>query len=149
VEQAPGPASDAVTLMKNWYETSSAMEAAVGSVLRELGLTLSQAEMLWALEPSTPPVPMRELARKLHFDPSNISLMTDRLVAAGLVERRPHPTDGRKRVPALTGKGLEVWALLIDQVRRRSPLFALAPEEQAQLSRLLEKAARSASEHGS
>jgi DNA-binding MarR family transcriptional regulator len=83
---------------------------------------------------------MRELARQLRCDPSNITLMSDRLVAAGLVERQPHPTDGRQRVLALTDKGVKVWTLLMDRLQDRAPVFTLSTEEQAVLLALLEKA---------
>jgi MarR family transcriptional regulator, organic hydroperoxide resistance regulator len=132
--------SDAVTLIKLVFQTADSMASATSDVLDELDLTQSQARILWALDPSRPPVPMRELTRKLHFDPSNITLITDRLVAAGLVERQPHPTDGRQRVLALTEKGLEVLGLLITRLRERAPVFALPAEELTELTRLLTKA---------
>jgi MarR family transcriptional regulator, organic hydroperoxide resistance regulator len=134
------PGSDAVTLIKLVFQAADSMASATSDVLAELELTQSQARILWALDPSKPPVPMRELARRLHFDPSNITLMTDRLDAAGLVDRLPHPTDGRQRVLALTDKGLKVLALLITRLQERAPVFTLSPQEQAELARLLAKA---------
>ena len=131
---------DAVTLIKLVFQAADSMASATSDVLAELELTQSQARILWALEPSRPPVPMRELARKLHFDPSNITLMTDRLVAAGLVERQPHPTDGRQRVLAITDKGLDVLALLIARLQERAPIFPLPPQDLTQLRELLAKA---------
>jgi DNA-binding MarR family transcriptional regulator len=138
--EAPVSGRDAVTLIKLVFQTADSMAGATSDVLDELELTQSQARILWALDPSRPPVPMRELARRLRFDPSNITLMTDRLVAAGLAERQPHPSDGRQRVLALTDKGLGVLALLIARLRERAPVFALPPEELAELTRLLAKA---------
>jgi MarR family transcriptional regulator, organic hydroperoxide resistance regulator len=132
--------SDAVALIKLVFQAADSMASATSDVLAELELTQSQARILWALDPSRPPVPMRQLARRLHFDPSNITLMTDRLAAAGLVERRPHPTDGRQRVLALTDKGLEAWTLLITRLQQRAPIFTLSAQELAQLTRLLAKA---------
>jgi MarR family transcriptional regulator, organic hydroperoxide resistance regulator len=134
------PGSDAVTLIKLVFQAADSMASATSDVLAELELTQSQARILWALDPSKPPVPMRELARRLHFDPSNITLMTDRLDAAGLVERLPHPTDGRQRVLALTDNGLKVLALLITRLQERAPVFTLSAREQAELARLLAKA---------
>lgn len=137
MEATPVPASDAVTLIKLLFQAADSLASAMSDVLAELELTQSQARILWALDPGRPPVPMRELGRRLHFDPSNITLMADRLAAAGLVERQPHPTDGRQRVLALTGKGLEVLGLLIARLQQRSPIFTLSPEELTQLARLL------------
>jgi MarR family transcriptional regulator, organic hydroperoxide resistance regulator len=138
--ERPVSGSDAVAVIRLVFQAADSMANATSDVLAELGLTQSQAKILWALDPSRPPVPMRQLARRLHFDPSNITLMTDRLVAAGLVERRPHPTDGRQRVLALTDKGLEVWTLLITRLQERSPIFALSAPELTQLRQLLAKA---------
>jgi MarR family transcriptional regulator, organic hydroperoxide resistance regulator len=138
--QASMPGGDAVALIKLVFQAADSMAGATSDVLAGLELTQSQARILWALDPDRPPVPMRQLARRLNFDPSNITLMTDRLVAAGLVERLPHPTDGRQRVLALTGKGLEVWTLLITRLQERAPIFTLSAPELAQLRRLLAKA---------
>ena len=131
---------NAVTLLTLLYQTADSMAAAISDVLTELNLTESQATMLWALDPSAAPMAMRDVARKLHFDPSNITLMTDRLVEAGLVERQPHPTDGRQRVLALTDKGRKVWRILINQLQERTPIFKLSESEQARLTALLSKA---------
>jgi MarR family transcriptional regulator, organic hydroperoxide resistance regulator len=140
VMPTPVSSNDAVALIKLVFQAADSMASATSDVLAELELTQSQARILWALDPSRPPVPMRQLARRLHFDPSNITLMTDRLAAAGLVERRPHPTDGRQRVLALTGKGLEVWTLLITRLQERASIFALSQQDLTQLRRLLAKA---------
>jgi MarR family transcriptional regulator, organic hydroperoxide resistance regulator len=140
VMPTPVSSNDAVALIKLVFQAADSMASATSDVLAELELTQSQARILWALDPGKPPVPMRQLARRLHFDPSNITLMTDRLAAAGLVERRPHPTDGRQRVLSLTDKGLEVWTLLITRLQERAPIFALSQQELTQLRRLLAKA---------
>jgi DNA-binding MarR family transcriptional regulator len=95
--------------------------------------------MLWALAPNTPPVPMRELAQKLHCDPSNISLLGDQLQAAGLVERQPDPSDGRRRILVLTDQGVQAWSRLLERTQQRSALFTLSVKEQKQLAGLLEK----------
>jgi MarR family transcriptional regulator, organic hydroperoxide resistance regulator len=138
--KTPVPGSDAVALIKLVFQAADSMASATSDVLAELELSQSQARILWALDPGKPPVPMRQLARRLQFDPSNITLMSDRLVAAGLVERLPHPTDGRQRVLALTEKGLGVLTMLITRLRDRAPVFTLSAAEQTQLRRLLAKA---------
>ena len=63
----------------------------------------------------------------------------DRLAAAGLVERKPNPEDGRGSVVALTPQGFE----LIDRVvtehvaNQHEILSALGAEERAALDGLL------------
>src|SRR5260370_16724623 len=53
-------------------------------------LTSSQACMLQGLNH---PMPQREAASQLGYDPSNITALADALEAKGLVDRRPDPSD--------------------------------------------------------
>lgn len=129
----------ACTLLKGIVHLADIVFHDVAEILAELDLTQPQATLLWALEPSTPPVSMRELARILHCDPSNITLLGDQLQAAGLTERHPDPTDGRRRVLVLTDQGRAAWSRLLERMQQRSPLFTLTHEEQNQLLGLLEK----------
>jgi len=111
----------------------------IHGVLAEFDLTESLARVLWALDPDAPPATMRELARKLRYDPSNVTLMATKLEETGLVERLPHPTDGRVRILALTEQGQRVWNALIERLEATSPVLSLTRAEQKQLSALLAK----------
>ncbi len=51
------------------------------------------------------PMSMRELAALLVMDPPNLTPVVDDLERAGLVERRPHPTDRRVKVVTATPAG--------------------------------------------
>jgi DNA-binding MarR family transcriptional regulator len=129
----------ALTLVHQFHDAADALSQDVAEVLEESGITKSQAGILWALAPDVPPVPMRELARRLNCDPSNITLLGDQLEAVGLVRRQPDPTDGRRRVLVLTDKGLALWTRLLERMQQRSALFTLTIEEQNQLLSLLKK----------
>ncbi len=129
----------ACTLLKGVHDVADIVLRDVAEILAEFDLTQPQATMLWALEPSTPPVSMRELARKLHCDPSNITLLGNQLQAAGLIERHPDSTDGRRRVLVLSDQGRAVWSRLLERMQQRSPLFTLSLKEQNQLIGLLDK----------
>ena len=129
----------ALTLLMQVHDVADALFQDIADALGESGLTKGQGGMLWMLAPSTPPVPMRELARRLQCDPSNITLLGDQLEAVGLVQRQPDPTDGRRRVLVLTDKGLALWSRLLERLQQRSALFTLTIEEQNQLLRLLKK----------
>lgn len=63
-----------------------------------------------------------DLTEPALVDAPNVSRLSDRLVAAGLVERRPDPDDGRARVLVATEEGRRVTAELkrraIDERRR-------------------------------
>jgi len=127
------------TLLNQVVEVAALTLAQINGVLAEFDLTESLAGVLWALDPDAAPVTMRELARTLRCDPSNVSLMAAKLEHAGLVERRPHPTDGRVRILALTEQGRLVWARLVDRLQATSPVLTLTRAEQRQLGALLAK----------
>jgi DNA-binding MarR family transcriptional regulator len=70
------------------------------------GLTLAQARALGFA--ACEPLSQRRLAAHFGCDPSNISLLVDRLVERELVERLPDPRDGRVKLVAATAAGLDV-----------------------------------------
>ncbi len=126
-----------VLLLRQWYEVSRSVDRSLAQALGRLGLTESAGAALWALAPGTPPPTMRDLARTLDCDPSNASLVSAKLEQDGLVERRPHPTDGRARVLVLTELGRELHARLVADVAALTPLRHLDAAQQRQLSDLL------------
>lgn len=129
-----------VSLLRRLTVVSDATLGVIRDVLAEFDLSMSTASLLWALDPDTEPPTMRALSQHLHCDPSTISLMADKLDTSGLVERRPHPTDGRKRVLALTDKGLAAWAALSHRLAETSPLAVLSRADRERLDDLLAKA---------
>ena len=70
------------------------------------GLTLPQARALGFA--ACEPLSQRALAARFGCDPSNISVLVDRLVERSLVERRPDPSDGRVKLIAATDAGRDV-----------------------------------------
>ena len=48
---------------------------------------------------------MRDLAMLLGIDPPNLTPLINDLERAGLVERTPHPTDGRAKLVTTTATG--------------------------------------------
>jgi DNA-binding MarR family transcriptional regulator len=101
-------------------------------------LTSSQACLLQRLNH---PMPQREAALQLGYDPSNITALADVLEAKGLVERRLDPSDRRVKTLARTAEG-ERLARALDESLSQPPvsLNLLSPDEQQQLLRLLSKA---------
>lgn len=88
---------------------ADAARAVVTEVLAEFDVTASAAGVLWALAPGGEPATLREIAGRLRCDPSTVSLTADKLEGLGLVVRRPHPKDGRKRTLVLTDRGCDLW----------------------------------------
>jgi DNA-binding MarR family transcriptional regulator len=72
-----------------------------------LGLTHGQIKVLLALDPDEP-LAMRALADRLHFDPSNLTSLIDKLEARGLLERRPDPIDRRVKSLVVTTAGVDL-----------------------------------------
>ncbi|PYC64856.1 MarR family transcriptional regulator [Streptomyces tateyamensis] len=91
-----------------------------------------------ALQAAESPVPMREIAARLHAEPSNVTAIVDRLTARGLVERRPAAGDRRVKLVAATEAGLAVVADLRARMPfAGSPLAALDSGQQEALRDLL------------
>jgi MarR family transcriptional regulator, organic hydroperoxide resistance regulator len=103
----------------------------------ECSLSLSQGKLIREL---AKPQSQRELARRLHYDPSNITTLADSLEARGLIERRADASDRRFRLLALTPDGERLRATLEERLAQ-PPHFLdrLAPTEQQQLLQLLAK----------
>jgi DNA-binding MarR family transcriptional regulator len=90
-----------------------ALTQAVGHLLRRLradadpgGLNLSQTATLARLDESGS-MTTADLARAEAMKPQSMSTILASLEQEGLVERRPHPTDGRQIRFSLTAQGVE------------------------------------------
>jgi DNA-binding MarR family transcriptional regulator len=99
-----------------------------------LGLTMPQAELLRALGS---PLPMNQIAGRMHCDASNLTGIVDRLEGRGLVERRVRADDRRVKEIALTPDGRRVKRQ-VDGVLNVTPVLgALSARDQAALRNLL------------
>jgi DNA-binding MarR family transcriptional regulator len=124
-------------LLEQVLHLATAIAEDLRDVVREFDLTSPLANLVWLLDPDADPVPLRQLAGRLHCDPSNVTLLSDRLEEKGIAERRPHPDDGRIRTLVLTPAGEAVRRRLLEHVQQHSPLAALDPGQQRQLQDLL------------
>src|SRR5580704_7602637 len=73
------------------------------------GLAPGGLKTLLQLSPDQP-VPMRDLGEFFRCDPSYVTSLVDGLEAAGLAERRSHPTDRRVKMVALSPSGVGALA---------------------------------------
>ena len=103
----------------------------------ECSLSLSQGKLVREL---AQPQSQRELARRLHYDPFNITALADSLESRGLIERRADASDRRFRLLALTPDG-ERLRVSLEERLAQPPNFLdrLTPTEQKQLLQLLAK----------
>jgi MarR family transcriptional regulator, organic hydroperoxide resistance regulator len=72
-------------------------------------------------------ISQKELARRLHCNPSTVVDPTDRLEERGLVVRKPHPTDRRINVLTVTSRGRQVRDQLIAQLFEPPEAFRRLP----------------------
>lgn len=101
-------------------------------------LTGAQARVLALL--ARGPMPMRQIARRLRCEPSNVTGMVDRLEAQGLAERRADPADRRVKLAAATDEGRETAAKVRESLDfAREPLASLSSAERADLRDLLRR----------
>ena len=141
---APAPAmgrEPVLVLLRQLLQVSATTDGAVRQVLAEFDLSASTSGLLWMLDPDRPPLRMREIARALGCDPSNVTLLGDKLEQAGLVTRQPHPDDRRSRMLTLTAAGRQLRGQLLARLVATTPLTALTDRERQQLGRLLSKLA--------
>ena len=97
------PVADHAELRASLYELVGRFLADYERAAVAHGLTLTQARVLGFA--ACEPLSQRQLAERFGCDPSNISVLVDRLVERELVERRPDPSDGRVKLIAATPAG--------------------------------------------
>ncbi len=105
MDTSPEPASAEIV--------APALTQAIGKVMRRMradagdgALTLSQTATLAQLDESGG-MTNADLARAEAMKPQSMSTLLAGLEQEGLVERRPHPTDGRQILFSLTALGIE------------------------------------------
>ncbi|MCA1713402.1 MAG: MarR family transcriptional regulator, partial [Actinobacteria bacterium] len=121
--------ADGMAAVTSVMRAHQLMQARVDEVLRPLGLTFARYELLMLLHfSSTGALPVTKASRRLQVHPTSVTNAVDRLEAAGLVARRPHPTDGRGTLVGITAAGrrlaLTCTERLNDEVFRRPGLPA-------------------------
>jgi DNA-binding MarR family transcriptional regulator len=100
-----GPSS-AMAAVTSVFRVQQVLQQAVDSALRPHELTFARYEALVLLRFSrTGALPMSLMGQRLQLHPTSITNIVDRLEAAELVRRRPHPTDKRTTLVEITGAG--------------------------------------------
>lgn len=105
-------------------------------VAAELGISFVRIKALRRLARN--PMSMSDLAQRLTTDAPYTTVVVDDLEQRGLVKRRPHPDDRRRKIVTVTPAGLRV-ARTAENILRRPPaaLLALSGAELAELDRML------------
>ena len=83
------------------------VSGAIAGELKAIGLSIPQFDLLSTLTEQEG-LTQQELAQRLYVTKGNVSGLVDRLVEAGLVERRAIEGDRRSHALHLTGRGREL-----------------------------------------
>lgn len=135
------PARDAWILLRDIAMVNKARVFAIAS---EFDLAPMQVHLLYTLRPGEE-APMSALASVMHCDPSNVTGITDRLEARGLIERRGAPHDRRLKLLGLTPEGEAVRERLSEALDTPPPsIESLSRADQRALRDLLRRAAEGA-----
>jgi DNA-binding MarR family transcriptional regulator len=98
------------------------------------------APFIKALHTLECPMAMKELGKRMHCDPSFVTLVADMLEKRGLARREPHPADRRVKNIVLTEDGLALKSAIEAELTARMPWNkALSEEERNQLLFLIRK----------
>jgi DNA-binding MarR family transcriptional regulator len=111
---------------------------AVAAELKTLGLSIPQFDLLSTLT-EREGLSQQELAERLYVTKGNVSGLLDRMVEAGLVERRSIPGDRRSNALHLTPKGRDLANQGIEAQRSyvMRTLGTLSAQDLADLERIV------------
>lgn len=94
--------------------TATELSLAIGQLVRRLRVEANPGELSWSqiavlarLDKAGGMMTTAELARAERVKPQSMGTTLSDLEQAGLVQRRPHPSDGRQVLFALTPEGIE------------------------------------------
>lgn len=132
-------AADGMAAVTAIMRTQQILLARIEGALKPFGLTFARFELLRLLSFTRHgSLPMAKASARLQVHPTSVTNAVDRLEAAALVKRMPHPTDGRGTLVEITDAGRERVGAATDalngQIFRRTGFDA---EEVAQLNALL------------
>jgi DNA-binding MarR family transcriptional regulator len=116
------------------YEISHQMRKRLEQRAKGLGLTRAQWQALGKLKRHAE-LSQAQLADMLDLEPITISRLLDRMEEAGLISRRPHPTDRRIRLVSVTETAkpiLDEFRVLVDELHEEI-LGHLSAAERAEL----------------
>lgn len=112
-------AADGMAAVTSVMRAQQIMQARVDEVLRPFDLTFARYELLMLLLFSRRgSLPVTKASARLQVHPTSVTNAVDRLEAAGLVRRRPHPTDGRATLVEITARGRTLALATTEELNR-------------------------------
>lgn len=129
--------ADGMAAVTSIMRAQQLMLGRVEALLRPFALTFARYEMLRLLSFTRGgALPMASASARLQVHPTSVTNTTDRLEAAGLIERTAHPTDGRATLIRITQEGRQVVDDATDVINRE--FFSDVGMSQDDLIRLVE-----------
>lgn len=122
----PSPAHELWALV---VESLAGWEKRLNEAAAAAGLSPVSAWALVQLDPDHP-ISQKELAARIHCQPSTVVDPTDRLEAGRLVIRQPNPSDRRVNVLIVTARGKQVRQTLIGRLFKPPEAFRRLPERE-------------------
>ncbi len=127
--------------MRVWFRFVRLHRRAAGAIagtLKRIGLSIPQFDLLSTLTEQEG-LSQQELAERLYVTKGNVSGLVDRMVEAGLVERRASPDDRRSNALHLTERGrrLAEAGIAAQTAYVTRTLGTLPPADLAELERLV------------
>lgn len=106
IEHGWGEVADGMAAVTSLMRAQQIMLARVEEALKPTGLTFSRYELLTLLTfTKNGALPMAKASARLQVHPTSVTNAVDRLEAAGLVRRTPHPSDRRTTLVEITSEG--------------------------------------------
>src|ERR671926_73819 len=128
-EQRFGPAA-AMRAATSVFRVQQILLARFDEALRPHALTFARYEVLVLLTFSrTGELPLKVIGSRLMVHPTSVTNAIDRLVAAGYVDRRPNPADGRGVLAGITESGRAVVEAATDALTALDFGLGDLPEE--------------------
>jgi DNA-binding MarR family transcriptional regulator len=113
-------AAEGMAAVTSVMRAQQLLQARVDDVLRPFGLTFARYELLMLLHfSSRGSMPVKKASERLQVHPTSITNAVDRLEAAKLVTRLPHPTDGRATLVEVTEAGRRLALAATEQLNAR------------------------------
>jgi MarR family transcriptional regulator, organic hydroperoxide resistance regulator len=119
-----------------FFELMAKIISAAEQLAQQISVPMPFIKALHSLDG---PCAMKELGRRMHCDPSFVTLIADMLEKRGLARREPHPADRRVKNLVLTDDGVALKHTIESEIIERMPWSRLDGDERAQLLALIRK----------